>query len=197
MKALLTPSMLIAMLALSFVFSGCAGSGNISNSNELDLIHFNDGETVLAHVNFIEPTSVVYIPRRGNYHHRFNRKDVARVDFASGISIALNSSNRLFEENAIFEVTQSDAELKVDLESFKARNLEYPPHFVGEERQRGTVHLNYVVDTDGTVAAVEVVYSTNRLLNRFASDFAKKLTYEPATYNEQPVRTLRFRTLEF
>ena len=63
----------------------------------------------------------------------------------------------------------------------------YPPLMLVHGK-RGEAEMVFVIEKDGAVSAVQVVYATNRYFARSASESVVRSSYQPGRYKGEPVK---------
>ena len=142
-----------------------------------------------------KPASVAGLPTEYNYEYEvdFNAKSYKRywkrhTRLEAPLSLEADTSNIIYEFKQLNEVAKPYFADGLNMGKYIGKNLKYPAEAKEREIQ-GTVRVNFVVETDGTVSNIVVVNSVGGGCDQEAIRLLQETIWIPAQRNDVYVRS--------
>ena len=150
-----------------------------------------------------KPAMVAGLPT--DYYHEyeveFNAKSYKRywkrhTRLEVPLSLEADTSNIVYEFKQLNEVAKPYFADGISMGKYIVKNLKYPAEAKEREIQ-GTVRLNFVVETDGTVSNIVVVNSVGGGCDQEAIRLLQETIWIPAQKNDKYVRSTNMQDITF
>lgn len=150
-----------------------------------------------------KPALIAGLP--SDYYHEyavdFNAKSYKRywkrhTRLEAPLTLEADTSNIVYEYKQLNEVAKPYFADGLTMGKYIVKNLKYPAEAKERELQ-GTVRLNFVVETDGTVSNIVVVNSVGGGCDQEAIRLLQETIWTPAQKNEKYVRSSNSQDITF
>lgn len=150
-----------------------------------------------------KPAMVAGLPTDYSFEYEveFNAKSYKRywkrhTRLEVPLSLEADTSNKVYEYKQLNEVAKPYFADGLSIGKYIVKNLKYPAEAKEREIQ-GTVRLNFVVETDGTVSNIVVVNSVGGGCDQEAIRLLQETIWIPAQKNEKYVRSSNMQDITF
>lgn len=126
------------------------------------------------------------------FAQQLQQRNQNAVDLDSvNIDMCYDDKKLLLDEGPIFKRENSD------FDSYIVSHLIYPEE-ARKELIEGNVYVSFVIDTNGKVKDVRIMYSSNSIFNQAATDvISHSPKWKPGTYKGKPVRVKKMARVKF